>query len=299
MNKNEVAISYAFLRKSALIFIALPLLCFFIGWLRWYWAVLSCLALFTCVFLSDENSKITRKMFLKRNVNRSKDLTDFGINEKRIVISRRLLFSIIVVSCIYLILCGIGRLWAQSADYPWRNAIFRDLIVRDWPVFYDKFDGALCYYFGMWLPAAIPGKMVYFVSGSQSAAFFAGNIAFLLYYTIGLSILFLLLLIFFNSTNAKSVFTIILGFVFFSGMDILGVFLMESYSDFKDLHIEWWSGFHQYSSLTTLVCWVFNQALIPWICMMIILLERKLSSFVFIGMACLFCGPFPFIGFFV
>ena len=47
------------------------------------------------------------------------------------------------------------------------------------------------------------------------------------------------------------------------------------------------------------MCWVFNQTLVPWICTVLLLLEEDISNYVFIGMACLFTGPFPFIGLFV
>lgn len=220
------------------------------------------------------------------------------VGAKKLVISKKLLIAVIVITFVYLIFCGIGRLWAQSSDNLWRNAIFRDVIVHDWPVYYDKYDGALCYYIGVWLPAAIPGKIVYFFSGSSEVAFTVGNIFFLIYYTFGLTIVILLLSMYFKAEKAKQIFLIIIGFILFSGMDILGVFVIEPDFVFSDMHLEWWSGF-QYSSLTTCLCWVFNQALIPWICMLLLLHEKRISNYVFIGMACLFCGPFPFIGYLV
>ena len=296
---SELVITYEKLKKYAILYISLPIFCFFVGWLQWYWSILACLALVVCFLASSDKSRLNNLFSLSGSENRNSVSKAHPDNEKRIVISTKLLLFIVLISCIYLILCGIGRLWPQSHDCSWRNAIFRDLILRDWPVFYDKYDGALCYYFGMWLPAAILGKLVYVFSGNPVIAFTTGNIAFLIYYTIGLSLLFLLLLLYFQATKIKQVLTIILGFIFFSGMDILGVFIMESYSDFKDMHIEWWSGFHQYSSLTTLVCWVFNQTIIPLVCMMLLLHEKEVANYVFIGMACLFSGPFPFIGFFI
>ena len=51
---------------------------------------------------------------------------------------------------------GIGYFYYQSFDYHFRNAVFRDLISYDWPVFYDKADTPLVYYMGFWLvPAAL------------------------------------------------------------------------------------------------------------------------------------------------
>ena len=294
MNKGKVSISYSKLRMISLIYIALPMLCFFIGWLKWYWIILPCIALFLCLITVDGNSRLKRLIFRKKNVNMDAD----PVGAKKLVISKKLLIAVIVITFVYLIFCGIGRLWAQSSDILWRNAIFRDIIVRDWPVYYDKCDGALCYYIGVWLPAAIPGKIVYFFSGSSEVAFTVGNIFFLIYYTFGLTIVILLLSMYFKAEKAKQIFLIVIGFILFSGMDILGVFVIEPDFVFSDMHLEWWSGF-QYSSLTTCLCWVFNQALIPWICMLLLLHEKRISNYVFIGMACLFCGPFPFIGYLV
>ena len=291
-NSDGIVLSYTILRKVALVYIALPMLCFFLGWLKWYWAGLACIALAVCFIASNENSRLNR-LFVKKGAGDKP-----GIEERKLTISKKALIAIVLCSLIYLILCGVGRLWAQSNDLVWRNAIFRDVIVHDWPVYYEKYDGALCYYIGVWLPAAIPGKIVYLLSGNSEAAYTTGNIAFLIYYTIGLSIIFLLLILYFRAEKAKQILLIVAGFILFSGMDILGVFVIDPDFVYRDMHLEWWSGF-QYSSFTTCLCWVYNQALIPWLCILLLLLEKKISSFVFIGMACLFCGPFPFIGFLI
>ena len=291
MNTGKIQISYSTIRRFALIYISLPLLCFFIGWLKWYWIILSCIALIVCL-VAAEDKNLLKKMFSKTKYNTD---TKAPINEKTISLSKWVIPAIALISCAYCIFCGIGRLWGQSLDYTWRNAIFRDLIMRDWPVFYDKCQGALCYYIGMWLPAAIPGKIVYLIGGDYKVAFFVGNMSLLLYFTIGFTILFLLLLVYLQKTDAKHVFMLVFGLILFSGMDIIGSGLKIN----EGLHIEWWAGTFQYSSLTTCMCWVFNQTLVPWICTTLLLHEKTVSNLVFIGMACLFNGPFPFIGFFI
>ena len=285
MDKKQLRITYTFLRRCAFVFISLPLLCFFLFWIKWYFAVIACLALAACLLTAEENN-ILKKLFKKE--------AKTGTAEKSIVISKTAFAEVVLVSLVYLILCGIGRLWAQSTDYMWRNAIFRDLIVRDWPVYYDKFKGALSYYIGMWLPAAAPAKLVYLICGDSEIAFTAGNLLLLVYFTAGLSILFLLLFMYFQTANSKQVFLVVIGLIFFSGMDVLGLNFVPGY-----YHLEWWSHYFQYSSLTTCMCWVFNQTLVPWICTVLLLLEEDISNYVFIGMACLFTGPFPFIGLFV
>ena len=287
MNKKEVSVSYSFLRRCALIFVLLPLLCFFLGWLKWYWAAITGIALVFCLLMADGNGKLSR-LFKKKTNSIDPDEPD------ALVISKKLIVLIVLISCAYLIFCGVGRLWAQSDDHLWRNAIFRDLITHDWPVYYDRYNGALSYYVGAWLPAAIPGKIAFLLSADTEIGFRVGNISFLIYYTFGLSVLFLLLLMFFKTADTKKVLFIFIGFVLFSGMDIVGKEFKVDYD-----HIEWWAKSYQYSSLTTCLCWVFNQSLIPWICTMLLLHEKNISNYVLIGMACLFAGPFPFIGFFI
>lgn len=289
MNKKELEISYSALRRCALVFISLPMLCFFIGWLKWYFAVPACLALVICIISLDDNNKLLKMLSKKKaDVSASPD------NDKKLVISRTMLIVVILASFAYLFFCGVGRLWSQSDDYLWRNAIFRDLIVKKWPVFYDTYDGALSYYIGTWLPAAIIGKCAYLMGAGTEPSFMAGNVTLLIYCTFGMSVLFLLLLMYFKTTKPKQVAFIIIGFVFFSGMDFVG-------NEFKidSFHIEWWALTFQYSSLTTCLCWVFNQTIIPWVCTALLLHEKTVSNYVLIGMACLFSGPFPFIGFFI
>ena len=293
MDKKQLTITYPFLRRCAFFYISLPLFCFFIFWVKWYVAVIACLAVTTCILAAEENGILKRLFGKKVKMDTAGAPDGSQIKEKSIVISKAALIMVVLISLVYLILCGVGRLWAQSADYPWRNAIFRDLIVRDWPVYYDKFKGALSYYIGMWLPAAVPAKLIYMICGDTETAFTAGNLLFLLYYTIGLCILFLLLFMYLQTVKTKHILLVVLGLIFFSGMDVLGFYRARSF------HLEWWAVYFQYSSLTTCICWVFNQTLIPWICTMLLLHEEKISNYVFIGMACLFTGPFPFVGLFV
>ena len=265
-----------------MVYITLPLFCFFIGWLKWYWAIMVCVALIISLFF-----------FCRKR--EDKDSIIFENNEL-LVLPKWMPFALLGIAFVYSFFCGIGRLWAQSKDYPWRNAIFRDLILRDWPVLYDKYKGALVYYIGLWLPPALPGKIAFSLSSDADISFLLGNIALLVYVTLGLAILFLLLLFYFKPKKKSIVYLLIFGFLFFSGMDIVASIEPLGANNY---HLEWWARRYQYSSITTCMCWVFNQALIPWICMALLLNEKDIKNYVLIGMACLFSGPFPFVGFFI
>ena len=276
MSNRKMEISYNSIRKAAFVYITLPLFCFLLGWLKVYFAIPACLALLVGLF------------FVLREPKKE---------DCEVIRMPRLMPAVIVLSSfLYAFFCGIGRLWAQSKDYPWRNAIFRDLILRDWPVMYPKYKGALVYYIGQWLPAALPGKMAKLFGAGDDISFFVGNIALLIYITVGLSILFLLLFAYFKPGKKGAMILIILSFIFFSGMDIVASIEPLGANNY---HLEWWARDYQYSSFTTCMCWVFNQALIPWICMALLLKEKDVSQYILIGMACLLSGPFPFVGFFV
>ena len=258
MKNSQLTIPYSLLKTLTLIYISLPLFCFFIGWLQWLYAVLACLALTICILFSCGNRIIPDTLFKRSSINSKEDFKGSQFQGKELILSKKVFISIAIISLLYCFLCGIGRLWAQSLDYPYRNAVLRDLILRDWPVLYDKFNGALSYYIGFWLPAAIPGKIVYMLSGDPDTAFRAGNIFLLIYSSIGIVLLFLLILLYFKRSSAAQIYLIIFGFIFFSGMDILG----PKFSNWH-LHLEWWAAIFQYSSFTTCLCWVFNQTVIP------------------------------------
>ena len=57
---------------------------------------------------------------------------------------------------------GIGALTYQNSDHYWRNSILRALCQYRWPVYETNQAGetvSLVYYIGMWLPAALFGKL--------------------------------------------------------------------------------------------------------------------------------------------
>lgn len=271
-----ISIKYSLIKKLVFVYIALPLICFFIGWLRWYYAAFACAAVLTCLFF----------VFKQREKE-----TDEALD-----VSIVFLIVLIVVSVLFCVYCGIGRLWAQSKDYPWRNAIFRDIILREWPVIYDKYEGALSYYIALWLPPALIGKLSLLINNNSELAFRVGNITLLAYSSLGIILLFLLILLYLKPTKKFQFYLAVFMFIFFSGMDILGSIEPLGANNY---HLEWWADKYQYSSFTTCMCWVFNQSIIPWLCMLLILKEKKVSFFVFTGMCCLLSGPLPFIGLFI
>jgi hypothetical protein len=217
-----------------------------------------------------------------------------------ISLSKRAFGLVLFAVLLWVALSGIGGFAFQNTDFHIRNAIFRDLIDYPWPVKYFTDPAApsiaytLTYYIGFWLPAALVGKI---------AGWVAGNIA--LYF---LSVLGVLLMLFALASKIKLFpAKIALVLIFFSGMDALGTLLVliavpgTSNTLWPPIfHLEWWlPGFDfQYSSFTTQLFWIFNQAIPVWLCMALIIVYHERKSLFLIWSLCCFFAPLPALGMF-
>lgn len=282
-----LTLSYSSIKKYAFCALALPFLVFAIGWLEWYWAVLAVVATLACIWLG---------CFPKQKGNEDKKVVSLNESEKKINVKKWIFFLLIFIAMVWVWQSGIGGFWAQSKDYPWRNAIYRDIVLKDWPVYYDLYDGALVYYIGFWLPPALVGKLALLFGANDVVAFQVASVAIYVWSVLFIVILFSLLITLLKADTTKKQLLVVLGFVFFSGLDVLGS--IEPFGA-NLYHLEWWADDYQYSSFTTCMFWVFNQSIIPWVSFACLLQERTIRNYVFLGMMCLFSGPLPFIGFFL
>ncbi|MCH5325727.1 MAG: hypothetical protein J1E29_00825 [Duncaniella sp.] len=158
---------------------------------------------------------------------------------------------------IWVILSGIGGyVWQNRWDHFFRNALFMDLVNRPWPVH----DGVniLTYYLGYWLPPALIAKL----TGSAAPGWFAS----FLFGLIGILIAFRLTLQSIGCVKLR----FLLPFILFSGVDIV-YYIFFDHTFRHDLHIELWSDIACWESNTTLLYWVYNQAIPSWVATMLIL----------------------------
>lgn len=265
--------------RISVIYIALPIFIFLAGWLRLLIAVPVCVIFLASLFLMIRNQPEPVKWY----------------------ISKAQWFAVaasVIILALWVFLSGIGGFSFQNIDYHDRNAIFRDLIDRSWPVIYNfspdarsamqglitlPEQGMLSYYIAFWLPSALVGKVF---------GWYAGN-AFL--YIWALTGVLLIVYYIFRTLRRVSIRSVLI-FIFFSGLDIAGYLLINKGAVPSLItHIEWWAGY-QYSSNTTLLFWVFNQALIPWLAIMLILNMKNSRSLFFLYAMLLLYGPFPFLG---
>lgn len=252
------------LTGAAFTYLLLPWFIFSWGWLRAEVAILSSLMLLLAI----------------------RELWESG-NETLERISGICKGSLILFA--WLILSGIGGFAFQNADHNWRNAVLRDLINYPWPVRYRLSESSdthlLAYYIGFWLPSALIGKLL---------GWKAANIALLIWSFGGILIGALLI----SLHTRQALWKTSLLLAFFSGADVVGVALTRQLSDLlwpPTRHIEWWYE-RQYSSFTTQLFWVYNQAIPAWIGTLLIHSASKLKFALLAWALTLFFAPLPAAG---
>lgn len=281
-NRSMKSIGFHQLRSFSACYIALPVVIFLGGFLKWYFALPGICAVGYSLYQIIRYRK--PQIIQERTIN----LSSWGI------------VGVFVVMLIWTHLGGMNGYWYQSSDYSARNAIFRDLITHSWPVTYQNGSSALVYYIGHWLPAAVIGKTVHCLFQSAQITWMCAQVALWIWSSFGLTILTLLLFLYVQADNRKKRLITIIVFVFFSGMDIIGTLLEQRLrTNFSAgvLHLEWWSPkYWQYSSLTTCLYWVFNQAIVPWIVVMLVLIDSDSRNYILYISSCLICAPMPAVG---
>ena len=262
----------------SVIYIALPVFIFLAGWLRLVAAIPVCAVFLVSVFLMMKNRPEPVAWHLTKAQWRG-------------------IIASLILLAIWVFLSGQGGFSFQNSDYQYRNAIFRDLINKSWPVIYanssldavsSSIAGAsnlsiLTYYIAFWLPGALVGKLF---------GWYAANTFLYLWSFLGLVLITYFL---FRTLRNSSVWSVVI-LIFFSGMDIIGYILITKGKLPGPIdHIEWWSGM-QYSSNTTLLFWVFNQTIAIWLAILLIMNLKNSRSLFFLYAMLLLHGPFPFLG---
>ena len=261
--------------KLAYLYIALPFLIFAAGWMKIYIAIPTIIIVGYCLWkIYQEADKMWIPEFTKDNI-------------------IKICFIVFVIA-MWVYMSGIGKFVFQNSDHTVRNTIFNLLVERKWPVKnYDilpRNAGALqatglIYYIGYWLPSAIFGKLFGLRVGYYAQAVWA---------VLGISLVY-----YFICEKAKKVIIWPLWiFIFFSGLDIIGVWITDTdVTAYVNIwHLEWWATPYQFSSMTTQLFWVFNQAIPAWICTMLAYAQKNNRNLVFIAGCSLLTSTFPFIG---
>ena len=243
-------------------YILLPITIFFLGWLKLWLAIPLCIALLI-IFLRIINNEQSEQLLTRQ-------------------LSLQDLIPVVTIILLWVYFSGIGGLVFQNKDHWWRNEIFNLLVMEHWPVISG--DRSLIYYIGFWLPSAVIGK----IFGLN-----AGYLFQILWTVLGIFLVWCLMCDHLRRISLKP----LLGLILFSGLDIVGCMLLQV--DFASLehfmHIEWWSGF-QFSSFTTQLFWVFNQAIYAWVLTLLIMRQKSNRYIVLIWSCGLLTCTLPFVG---
>jgi hypothetical protein len=255
----------------AYLYVFLPLILFLLGWIKWYLAIPGTCVLIYCFFSMCKNTPV----FWKPEVTRE--------NIEKILLIVSIIF-------LWVYLSGIGRFVFQNADHISRNTIFETLVNNKWPVVQNtQNDGVntpkgLIYYIGFWLPAALVGKIFGLKVGYCFQALWAVIGILLFYY-------------FVCAIKKKVVIWPLIIFIFFSGLDIVGFSITNTNLTTltNTLHLEWWSSY-QFSSFTTQLFWVFNQAIPAWVIILLLYVQKNNRYIVLIFSLSLLTSTLPAVG---
>lgn len=277
MEKKRKRINLVLL-TAAHIYLLLPILIFCVGWCKWYiGAVMSCIIV-VGAYISINKYMLSEPMGGEQHTCKGK---------LWICVVALLLIALWVV------LSGIGGYVWQNDDHFWRNTIFDILVKEDWPVVRSTIindtmqERGLVYYIGFWLPAALVGKLFGQAAGSAIQYIWA---------VLGIAIFYGLICYW---RKKVSLWPLIL-FIFFSGLDIIGTLCNGAplFTLWGVEHLERWPGIYQYSSMTTQLFWVFNQAIPVWIACGLLFLRPHPQNCIMIWASLMLTSTLPFIGLF-
>jgi len=253
------------------LYIAIPILIFFIGWCNHLTAIIGTLIIFLSLYFAFKNAP---QLWIPHN-------------KKQVWF----LISLFLISLIWVYFSGIGALVFQNMDHNCRNPIFELLVTQSWPVLHTEQPAILTYYIAFWLPSAIIGKIF---NSIQIGYYFQ-----IIWASVGIFLFFYYVI---AGLRKKNYIPIII-FIFFSGLDIVGEIISLQFNNVFDItaHLEWWTGVFQFSGMTTQLFWVFNQAIAAWLIVPLISLEKNNKNIGFLY-SCLFLhstlpaiGIFPYI----
>ncbi|MBP3821509.1 hypothetical protein J6G99_07700 [bacterium] len=204
-----------------------------------------------------------------------------------------LIMLILIISLVWVYSSGIGALVFQNLDHNCRNPIFEHLVENTWPVLSADKQYILTYYIGFWLPSALIGKIF---NSIQIGYYFQ-----IIWATFGVFLTFYYIL---ASLKKKVLWPVFL-FIFFSGMDLLGSLQLYGFRSFEPFeitkHLEWYYPGYQFSSFTTQLYWVFNQAIPAWVITLLLFHQKDSKNIIFLY-SCMFLfstipaiGIFPFV----
>ncbi len=273
MNDGKLQLSKG-MAVTVYLYLALPIAIFLLGWCKWYIGVpLTVLMLWAIVLSIREHKFKPRKAYVYTSMDKIK------------------IAFIIGVVLLWVVASGVGNFVWQNSDHQTRNGIFNAMVEHEWPVAYEiaTENGielrSMVYYIGFWFPSALMGKLFGLEVGYTMQVAWAA---------IGVLIAYALICCWRRKIMVWPLFV----FIFFSGLDAVGIALsqVDSLQIWGSNHLEAWSVFYQFSSMTTQLFWVFNQAVPAWVAAIFVLLYERPKNMIFTVSMLLLSSAFPCVG---
>ena len=270
------------IQMGTILYLLIPTLIYLYGWVKTPVAVLASASLIVATYYY-----IKRDIFVHHT-------GYFSINVWILLFSAGLIV-------LYTWICDIGGFTVSEIDSPWRESVFQDLVDYSWPVVYPKTNLRLIYYFNFWMVPAVIGKL----SGHMAA-----NISLLLWFAIGLLLIYLLMVSSYKETNTSICLVSLFLLLFFGGIKIIGFLYSEITNIFP----------YQYDLLQRnsgwLDClfngysfnWLFrmnldaakniiNQTIPVWLTTLLVIMNKdRIENYAYIGLLLLPYAPLPFVG---
>ena len=276
-------------------YLALPVMIFCVGWCRWYIglpvavavavSVVLCLGEYKEIFFfrkratecgSTEQARLCLKAGTDRNM----------LQENWLRVA-----AVVLMVFLWVGLSGVGGYVWQNEDHAYRNAMYLLLTEQKWPLIKEIMTESgpqgrgIVYYIGSWLPAAAAGKLL----GTE-----AGWAVQYLWTAAGILLMYGQVCVY---RKKIAVWPLVL-IIFFSAPDVLGVLLgtTDTFQIFGETHLEWWPQYYQFSSVTTQLFWVYNQAVPAWLFSALLFLGEKPRNLVFLSSLMILTSTLPFLG---
>lgn len=258
---------------SAIVYLLLPVIIFFWGFTRIYWAIiLSALALVSAFF-------VVRTIDDRKTIN----------------ISKKYLVGLALFCLVWCYIAGIGEFTWTTADHNVRYAILNDVVNYKWPLIFDLANQsnplvaqelgqgvvAFAYYLIFWLVPGLIGKLF---------GLMAARIAMVIWSAIGLVLTVLVL----NFIQKKPMVSALVLLFVFGGFDII-MYAITAYLDgassFEGWNREFYIHGNFYQTMNT-----FNQTIPCWLIMALFLNSKNNKSVGFWGALCFCYSPWVTVG---
>ena len=282
-SSGTLTIGMATFFLMSVLYLTLPVVIFFIGYLKPLWAVL-----FTVIMSAGGVMAV-------RGVNKGTDGSLSAADEKKIELKPSHLITVVIMILLVLYWGGVSEFGCCSADHRVRYAILNDLVHYKWPVVYDFStqqnpavaerlgDGqaAFAYYFVFWTVPAVIGKLFGLMAARVALFIWSGIGLFLVW--VGASLLYR------RASRALFVFLI-----FFAGIDVIPYYInriTDTTTTWEgwNLHLYVHGNFFQIMN-------VFNQSIPGLVITILLLLCINGRSVGFLG-GLMFCySPWATIG---